>query len=76
MKDPHLEAMRLVNKFTLYGFIRDEATSDLMVMFAKFAATQHVTEITTPDMTPEQIVNNMQIVSAISSLEISYPNEQ
>lgn len=76
MSDPKTVAIRLVNKFTMYGFIRDEATSDLMIMFAKFAATQHVTEITTPDMTPEQIVNNMQIVSAISNLEISYPYEQ
>ena len=73
MKDPKSEAMRLVNKFTLYGFIRDEATSDLMVMFAKFAAQQHITEITTPEMTPEQIVFNMSVVSAISDLEISYP---
>jgi hypothetical protein len=45
MKDPQLEAMRLVNKFTLYGFIKDPETSDLMVSFAKFAAIQHVTEI-------------------------------
>jgi hypothetical protein len=42
MKDPQLEAMRLVNKFTLYGFIKDPETSDLMVSFAKFAAIQHV----------------------------------
>ena len=75
MNDPKTVAIRLVNKFTMYGFIRDEATSDLMVMFAKFAAGQHLTEITTPDMTPEQIVNNMQIVSAISNLEISYPHD-
>lgn len=73
MKDPKSEAMRLVNKFTLYGFIRDAATSDLMIMFAKFAAQQHITEITTPEMTPEQIVFNMSVVSAISDLEISYP---
>ncbi len=59
----------------MYGFIRDEATSDLMVMFAKFAAGQHLTEITTPDMTPEQIVFNMQVMTAISNLEISYPHD-
>ena len=73
--DPKLEAMRLVNKFTMYGFIRDEATSDLMIMFAKFAAGQHVTEITTPDMTSEQIVFNMQVMTAIANLEISYPHD-
>lgn len=55
--------------------MRDEATSDLMVMFAKFAAQQHVTEITTPDMTPEQVVYNMQVMTAISNLEISYPHD-
>lgn len=75
MNDPKTVAIRLVNKFTMYGFIRDEATSDLMVMFAKFAATQHITEITTPDMTPEQIVFNMQVMTAISNLEISYPHD-
>ena len=75
MTDAKVEAMRLVNKFTMYGFIRDEATSDLMVMFAKFAAQQHIVEITTPDMTPEQIVFNMSVVSAISNLEISYPHD-
>jgi hypothetical protein len=72
---PNETAIRLVNKFTMYGFIRDGETSDLMVMFAKFAATQHITEITTPDMDPEQIIYNMQVVSAISNLEISYPYE-
>ena len=75
MNDPKTVAIRLVNKFTMYGFIRDEATSDLMVMFAKFAAGQHLTEITTPDMTPEQIVFNMQVMTAISNLEISYPHD-
>jgi hypothetical protein len=75
MNDPKTVAIRLVNKFTMYGFIRDEATSDLMVMFAKFAAGQHLTEITRPDMTPEQIVFNMQVMTAISNLEISYPND-
>jgi hypothetical protein len=75
MKDPQLEAMRLVNKFTLYGFIKDPQTSDLMVSFAKFAAIQHVTEITTPDMAPEQVVYNMQVMTAISNLEISYPHD-
>jgi hypothetical protein len=75
MRDPKLEAMRLVNKFTLYGFIRNAETSDLMVMFAKFAAQQHVVEITTPDMEPEQIVFNMHLMTAISNLEISYPYE-
>jgi len=72
---PQETAIRLVNKFTMYGFIRDEATSDLMVMFAKFAAQQHVTEITTPDMSPEQVVYNMQVMTAISNLEISYPHD-
>lgn len=75
MNDPKTVAIRLVNKFTMYGFIRDEATSDLMVMFAKFAAGQHITEITTPDMSPEQIVFNMQVMTAISNLEISYPHD-
>ena len=75
MNDPKTVAIRLVNKFTMYGFIRDDATSDLMVMFAKFAASQHLTEITTPDMTPEQIVFNMQVMTAISNLEISYPHD-
>lgn len=73
MKDIKVEAMRLVNKFSLYGFMRDAETSDLMVMFAKFAAQQHVLEITTPDMEPEQIVFNMHLMTAISNLEISYP---
>ena len=73
MNDPQLEAMRLVNKFTLYGSIKDPQTSDLMVGFAKFAAIQHVTEITTPDLDPAQIVYSMQLVTAITNLEISYP---
>ena len=73
MNDPQLEAMRLVNKFTLYGFIKDPETSDLMVTFAKFAAIQHVTEITTPDLDPEQIVYSMHLVTAITNLDISYP---
>ena len=64
---------KLVNKFTLYGFIKDPETSDLMVSFAKFAAIQHVTEITTPDLDPAQIVYSMQLVKAITNLEISYP---
>jgi hypothetical protein len=44
-----------------------------MVTFAKFAAIQHVTEITTPDLDPEQIVYSMKLVTAITNLEISYP---
>lgn len=75
MKDPKLEAMRLVNKFTLYGFIKDAETSDLMVSFAKFAAIQHISEITTPQTPVEQIVDHMKIITAITNLEISYPHD-
>jgi hypothetical protein len=73
MNDPQLEAMRLVNKFTLYGFIKDPETSDLMVSFAKFAAIQHISEITTPQTPVEQVVDHMKIIAAITNLEISYP---
>lgn len=73
MNDPKNEAMRLVNKFTMFGFINSEATSDSMVGFAKFAAIQHLTEITTPKLTPEEIIFNFTVVNEISNLEISYP---
>lgn len=67
------EAIRLVNHFTLNGFIRDEKSSEQMVAFAKFAAIQHLTEITTPDLGPETIVEYMALVVEISKLDISYP---
>jgi hypothetical protein len=55
------------------GFIKDETTSDQMVAFAKFAAIQHLTEITSPNMDLEVIVETMAIISEISKLDISYP---
>jgi hypothetical protein len=55
------------------GFIKDETTSDQMVAFAKFAAIQHLTEITSPDLDLEVIVETMAIISEISKLDISYP---
>jgi hypothetical protein len=73
MKNTRNEAIRLVNHFTMNGFIKDETTSDQMVAFAKVAAIQHLTEITNPDMEPEVIVETMAIVSEISKLDISYP---
>jgi hypothetical protein len=73
MKNTRNEAIRLVNHFTMNGFMINEQTSDQMVAFAKFAAIQHLTEITTPDMEPEVIVETMAIVSEISKLDISYP---
>lgn len=73
MKDPQREAMRLINHFTLSGYIQDLKSSEYMVGFAKFAAIQHLTEITTPDLTPEEIIFNFKVVKEISSLEISYP---
>ena len=67
------EAIRLVNHFTLNGFITDEKSSEQMVAFAKFAAIQHITEIMSPKLEPEVIVEYMAIVAEISKLEISYP---
>ena len=69
------EAIRLVNHFTMNGFIKDEQSSEQMVAFAKFAAIQHLTEITTPDLGPEVIVQYMSLVSEISKLDISYPHD-
>jgi hypothetical protein len=57
------------------GFIKDETTSDQMVAFAKFAAIQHLTEITSPNMDLEVIVETMAIISEISKLDISYPHD-
>ena len=73
MKNTRNEALRLVNHFTMNGFIKDELSSDQMVAFAKFAAIQHLTEITSPQMDLEVIVETMAIISEISKLEISYP---
>jgi hypothetical protein len=73
MKDTRNEAIRLVNHFTMNGFIKDQTTSDQMVAFAKFAAIQHLTEITSPNLDIEVIVETMAIISEISKLEISYP---
>ena len=73
MKNTRNEALRLVNHFTMNGFIKDELSSDQMVAFAKFAAIQHLTEITSPNMDLEVIVETMAIISEISKLEISYP---
>ena len=73
MKNTRNEAIRLVNHFTMNGFIKDELSSDQMVAFAKFAAIQHLTEISSPNMDLEVIVETMAIISEISKLEISYP---
>ena len=73
MKNTRNEAIRLVNHFTMNGFIKDQTTSDQMVAFAKFAAIQHLTEITSPNLDIEVIVETMAIISEISKLEISYP---
>jgi hypothetical protein len=73
MKNTRNEALRLVNHFTMNGFIKDELSSDQMVAFAKFAAIQHLTEISSPQMDLEVIVETMAIISEISKLEISYP---
>ena len=73
MKNLKNEAIRLVNHFTMNGFIKDEITSDQMVAFAKFAAIQHLAEITTPELDPEVIMEYMMLVSEISKLDISYP---
>jgi hypothetical protein len=73
MKDTRNEAIRLVNHFTMNGFIKDQTTSDQMVAFAKFAAIQHLTEITSPNLDIEVIVETMAIISEISKLDISYP---
>jgi hypothetical protein len=73
MKNTKNEAIRLVNHFTMNGFIKDETTSDQMVAFAKFAAIQHLTEITSPNLDLEVIVETMAIISEISKLDISYP---
>ena len=75
MKNTKNEALRLVNHFTMNGFIKDPETSDLMVSFAKFAAIQHLTEITNPKMDLEVIVETMAIISEISKLDISYPHD-
>ena len=75
MKNTRNEAIRLVNHFTMNGFIKDELSSDQMVAFAKFAAIQHLTEITRPDLGPEIIVEYMGLVSEISKLDISYPHD-
>ncbi len=75
MKNTRNEAIRLVNHFTMNGFIKDETTSDQMVAFAKFAAIQHLTEITSPNMDLEVIVETMAIISEISKLDISYPHD-
>jgi len=75
MKNTKNEAIRLVNHFTMNGFIKDEQTSDQMVAFAKFAAIQHLTEITSPEMDLEVIVETMAIISEISKLDISYPHD-
>lgn len=69
------EAIRLVNHFTMNGFIKDEQSSEQMVAFAKFAAIQHLAEITTPDVDLEVIVETMAIISEISKLDISYPHD-
>lgn len=73
MKNTRNEALRLVNHFTMNGFIKDELSSDQMVAFAKFAAIQHLTEITSPNLDLEVIVETMAIISEISKLDISYP---
>ena len=73
MKNTRNEAIRLVNHFTMNGFIKDQLSSDQMVAFAKFAAIQHLTEITSPNLDLEVIVETMAIISEISKLEISYP---
>jgi hypothetical protein len=73
MKNTRNEAIRLVNHFTMNGFIKDQTTSDQMVAFAKFAAIQHLTEITNPNLDLEVIVETMAIISEISKLDISYP---
>ena len=73
MKNTRNEAIRLVNHFTMNGFIKDQTTSDQMVAFAKFAAIQHLTEITSPNMDLEVIVETMAIISEISKLDIFYP---
>ena len=73
MKNTRNEAIRLVNHFTMNGFIKDETTSDQMVAFAKFAAIQHLTEISSPNLDLEVIVETMAIISEISKLDISYP---
>jgi hypothetical protein len=57
------------------GFIKDQTTSDQMVAFAKFAAIQHLTEITSPNLDLEVIVETMAIISEISKLDISYPHD-
>ena len=75
MKNTRNEAIRLVNHFTMNGFIKDETTSDQMVAFAKFAAIQHLTEITSPNLDLEVIVETMAIISEISKLDISYPHD-
>ena len=75
MKNTKNEALRLVNHFTMNGFIKDELTSDQMVAFAKFAAIQHLTEISSPNMDLEVIVETMAIISEISKLDISYPHD-
>ena len=75
MKNTRNEALRLVNHFTMNGFIKDELSSDQMVAFAKFAAIQHLTEISSPNMDLEVIVETMAIISEISKLDISYPHD-
>ena len=75
MKNTRNEAIRLVNHFTMNGFIKDQTTSDQMVAFAKFAAIQHLTEITSPNLDIEVIVETMAIISEISKLDISYPHD-
>ena len=75
MKNTKNEAIRLVNHFTMNGFIKDELSSDQMVAFAKFAAIQHLTEISSPNMDLEVIVETMAIISEISKLDISYPHD-
>ena len=67
---------RIFRNVFKYGdafFIKDPETSDLMVSFAKFAAIQHISEITTPQTPVEQVVDHMKIIAAITNLEISYP---
>ena len=75
MKNTRNEAIRLVNHFTMNGFIKDELSSDQMVAFAKFAAIQHLTEITSPNLDLDVILETMAIISEISKLDISYPHD-
>lgn len=59
---PRLEAQRLVQLFMNHYIDIDQSAK---YQYAVFAAIQHVTDNTTPLLSPDQIVFNMSVVSEL-----------